>query len=381
MVPAGQRVPYVGVVKTTVGDREKLCKNKAKFARILQVGLLVRPFISAGEHMKTRLIDIAEAAHVSEATVSRVLAGKGGVNAATRDKVLEVARSMGRDIDALVGGESDVIGFVMPSMENPIFPQFLERLVAEATANGYDSLITTNARSVEEEERAITRLVRAGVQGIVVVSGQHANDEASLDHYRRFIQRGVRFCLVNGERDDLDASFISTDDRAAVALALKHLRDLGHERVGLAVGDEHSYPVREKVAAFEAAWPHEFACVAYTDFSYAGGYQAAIELRDQECTAIVCGSDQMAIGAIAAVRDLGLAVPRDMSVVGYDDVASAALHTPSITTIRQPLLLITRTAIRAVTGGTGSSRQAARSVFTPRPELVVRASTAPPEAR
>ena len=222
------------------------------------------------------------------------------------------------------------------------------------------------------------RLIRAGARGIVLVSGQHAHDETSIDHYIACAERGIKLCLINGVRPGLDASFISTDDSKAVFLALEHLRHLGHVRVGLAVGDEHSWPVRGKVAAFEEHWPHEFGCVAYTDFSFAGGYQAALELYDQGCTAMVCGSDQMALGAIAAIRDLGLQVPADMSVVGYDDIPLAANHTPALTTIRQPLPAIARTAIRNVSGGTGESRQAPRAVFVVRPELVVRQTTSPP---
>lgn len=326
---------------------------------------------------KVRLIDIARKAHVSEATVSRVLAGKPGVNTATRDKVLSVARLLGRT-DGAIDDAAPLVGLVMPNVENPIFPLFLERLEAEAYAADLETLVSINARSEAQEAASMERLIRAGARGIVLVSGQHAHDETSIDHYIACAERGIKLCLINGVRPGLDASFISTDDSRAVFLALEHLRHLGHVRVGLAVGDEHSWPVRGKVAAFEEHWPHEFGCVAYTDFSFAGGYQAALELYDQGCTAMVCGSDQMALGAIAAIRDLGLQVPADMSVVGYDDIPLAAHHTPALTTIRQPVPAIARTAIRSVSSATGESRQAPRAVFVVRPELVVRQTTSPP---
>ncbi|MCT1867418.1 LacI family transcriptional regulator [Dermabacter sp. p3-SID358] len=326
---------------------------------------------------KVRLIDIARKTHVSEATVSRVLAGKPGVNAATRDKVLAAARSLGRTDDVL-DDAAPLIGLVVPNIENPIFSLFLERLEAEARAANLETLVSINTRSEEQEAASMQRLARAGARGIVIVSGQHAHDETSIEHYLACVDNGVKLCLVNGVRPGLDASFISTDDSKAVVLALEHLRHLGHERVGLAVGDEHTWPVRGKVSAFEQHWSHEYGCVAYTDFSLAGGYQAALELYDQGCTAMVCGSDQMALGAISAIRDLGLRVPRDMSVVGYDGIPLGANHTPALTTVRQPVPMIARAAVRSVSSAAGESRQAPRAVFVVPPELVVRQTTSPP---
>lgn len=326
---------------------------------------------------KVRLVDIARKAHVSEATVSRVLAGKPGVNATTRDKVLSVARSLGRTSDA-VDDTAPLVGLVIPNIENPIFSLFLERLEAEAYAADFETLVSINARNEEQEAASIERLIRAGARGIVLVSGQHAYDETSIDYYVECAERGIKLCLINGVRPGLDASFISTDDSKAVSLALEHLRHLGHERVGLAVGDEHTWPVRGKVSSFEAHWPHEYGCIAYTDFSFAGGYQATLELYDQGCTAMVCGSDQMAIGAMNAIRDLGLRVPEDMSVVGYDGIPLGANHTPALTTVRQPVPMIARAAIRSVSSATGESRQAPRAVFVVPPELVVRQTTSPP---
>lgn len=328
--------------------------------------------------MKTRLIDIAQAAHVSESTVSRVLAGKHGVNSETREKVLAIAQRLGRTVDPATQFATPLVGLVIPSIENPVFPQFLEYLEAEAFASGLDVLVALNARSVENEAASCERLVHAGAQSLVIVSGQHAHDETDITHYLSLARRGIRMCLINGVREGIAANFISTDDGVAISLALEHLRKLGHRRIGLAVGDEHSFPVRGKVEAFEREWPADARHIAFTDFSFAGGYQAARELHRGDCTAIVCGSDQMAMGVIRALEDMGLGVPEDISVVGYDDIPGARIHSPTITTLRQPLQLMSRAAIRSIQGDPAESRQSAHSVFTVQPELVMRASTAPP---
>ncbi|CAM3972867.1 LacI family DNA-binding transcriptional regulator [Helcobacillus massiliensis] len=330
--------------------------------------------------MKARLIDIAAQAHVSEATVSRVLAGKPGVNSATREKVLQIARELGRYSDAALQDSRPLIGVVLPVLDNPIFPMFADAVEQEAARADADVLIGAGARSPEDEERIFDRLVRAGSRGIIVVSGLHADSAHSHDHYRAAMERGVAFSLVNGELPDLQAAFITADDEFAISLALTHLRELGHERIGLAVGDEHTWPVRRKTAAFSAqtADCSGRSPISYTDFSYAGGYQSASELLDKDCTAIICGSDVMAVGAVAAAADRGLSVPRDLSVVGYDDIPTARTHSPAITTIRQPVALMARTALRHVLASEGRTRRAPSSAFAARPELVVRASTAAP---
>jgi DNA-binding LacI/PurR family transcriptional regulator len=185
--------------------------------------------------------------------------------------------------------------------------------------------------------------------------------------------------LVNGVREDLEAAFLSTDDEDAVRSVLTHLHELGHERVGLAVGDEHTWPVREKLRAFEevtSSWGGGTRPVAFTDFSYAGGYEAARDLVGRGATAIVCGSDVMAAGALEGVRSQGLAVPRDVSVVGYDDVFWASLTDPPLTTVRQAVGSIARAAVRTALGGGEDSRRPARTEVVFRPQLVVRGSTA-----
>lgn len=333
--------------------------------------------------MKVRLIDIAREAHVSEATVSRVLAGKSGVSADTRERVLRVARRLGRYSDAVVD-DAPLVGVVVPVHDNPIFPAFIDAITADLAAAGADALIATGARSAEEEARVCDRLVRAGAEGVIVISGMHADAAQGHDHYRDLATRGIRLALINGEMERVDAAFITTDDGFAVRLAVEHLVDLGHERIGLAVGDEHTWPVRQKVAGFDELAAELRAergssapelTSAFTDFSFAGGFQAAGELIAAGCTGIVCGSDVMALGAVAAAHDQGLRVPEDVSVVGYDDVPMARTVSPALTTVRQPVPIMARAAVRHALGTEHRSRRRSRSKFTVRPELVVRRST------
>lgn len=326
----------------------------------------------------TRLIDIARTAGVSEATVSRVLNGRSGVNEATRRSVLEVAQKMGRDVGPMATGGGPLVGVLVPDLENQVFTAWVERIEAELFELGASTLVALRARTVEREREILQRFQHLGVEAIIVISGHHAQQRAPLDHYREVTAAGIPLVLINGVREDLDAAYLSTDDEHAVRVVLTHLQELGHQRVGLAVGDEHTWPVREKVRVFEAftaQWQEGPQPIAFTDFSYAGGYEAARDLVGRGATAIICGSDVMAAGALEGVRSQGLNVPREISVVGYDDVFWASLTNPPLTTVRQAIGSIARAAVRAALGGGEDSRRPARTEVVVRPQLIMRGST------
>lgn len=326
----------------------------------------------------TRLIDIARTAGVSEATVSRVLNGRSGVNEATRRSVLEVAQKMGRAVGPMATGGGPLVGVLVPDLENQVFTAWVERIEAELFELGASTLVALRARTVEREREILQRFQHLGVEAIIVISGHHAQQRAPLDHYREVTAAGIPLVLINGVREDLDAAYLSTDDEHAVRVVLTHLQELGHQRVGLAVGDEHTWPVREKVRVFEAftaQWQEGPQPIAFTDFSYAGGYEAARDLVGRGATAIICGSDVMAAGALEGVRSQGLSVPREISVVGYDDVFWASLTNPPLTTVRQAVGSIARAAVRAALGGGEDSRRPARTEVVVQPQLIMRGST------
>ena len=326
-----------------------------------------------------RLIDIARAAGVSEATVSRVLNGRAGVNESTRRSVLETARRLGRGAGPGAAPGGPLVGVLVPDLDNQVFTAWAERVEAELFERGASTLVALRARTVEREREILQRFLHCGAEAVIVISGHHAQEQGPVEHYREVTAAGVPLVLVNGVREDLEAAFLSTDDEDAVRSVLTHLHELGHERVGLAVGDEHTWPVREKLRAFEAvtaSWGGPARPVAFTDFSYAGGYEAARDLVERGTTAIVCGSDVMAAGALEGVRSLGLAVPRDVSVVGYDDVFWASLTNPPLTTVRQAVGSIARAAVRTALSGGEDSRRPTRTEVVVRPQLIVRGSTA-----
>ncbi|MBF9070193.1 LacI family DNA-binding transcriptional regulator [Streptacidiphilus fuscans] len=330
-----------------------------------------------------RLADIAAQAGVSEATVSRVLNGKPGVAAATRQTVLAALDVLGYERPTRLRQRSaGLIGLITPELSNPIFPALAQVIEQVLTRYGYTPVLCTQTPGGSTEDELVEMLVERGVTGIVFVSGLHADTTADTARYDKLQGQGVPFVMINGYSERISAPFISPDDRAAMWMAVRHLAGLGHERIGLAVGPSRFVPVLRKEEGFTAALgevlglseeqSREF--IQHSLFTVEGGHAAANVLLDKGCTAIVCGSDLMAFGAIRAARARGLTVPGDISVVGFDDSPLIAFADPPLTTIRQPVESMGAAAVNVLLEEIGGN-PAQRGEFVFQPELVVRGST------
>ena len=182
--------------------------------------------------------------------------------------------------------------------------------------------------------------------------------------------------LLNGFQPGLAAPFFSCDDEAAGQMAVGHMVSLGHRRIGLISGPERYVPVHRKLRGYRAAMgDHGLEPeVALSLFGVEGGHAAADQLLDRHISAIICGSDLMALGAIRAIRARGLSIPHDVSVLGYDDSALIPFTDPPLSTLRQPVMAMATAAVRTLTDEIAGHR-CTHSEYLFRPELVVRGST------
>ena len=338
--------------------------------------------MSSTSTSRTRLTDLADMAGVSTATVSRVLNGKPGVAGETRQSVLQALDLLGYERPERLRGRSvGLIGLVVPELTNPVFPLFAQRISASLASSGFTPLLCTQVAGGTTEDEFTEMLRDHGVDGIVFVSGLHADRKASTERYRRLRSDGVPMVLVNGHLEGLDASFISADDVEAMELAVRHLSSLGHQRIGLAVGPDRFTPVVRKIEGFAAAMKQNLDVTDTTPwvssslFTLEGGQAAATELIEKGCTGIVCASDVMALGAVKAARARGLRVPDDISVIGYDDSPLIAFTDPPLTTIRQRVEEMSAAAVNALLTEIGGG-SAPRTELVYSPELIVRGSTA-----
>lgn len=332
--------------------------------------------------MRARLSDIARQAEVSEATVSRVLNDRPGVSTETRQAVLTALDVLGYERpERLRKRSAGLVGLIVPELENPIFPAFAQTIESALSQSGFTPVLCTQTPGGVTEDEYVEMLLDRQVSGIVFVSGLHADTTADHERYRRLVQRPLPIVLINGYAEGLDAPFISCDDRLAGELAVSHLVALGHTRIGFVSGPDRFLNVQRKLEGYRAAMRRELGVrdpeelVALTLFGVEGGEVAAGQLLSRGATAMVCGSDLMALGAIRAARRRGLSVPRDISVVGFDDSPLIAFTDPPLTTLRQPVAAMGNAAIRQLVDEI-NGHGAPRSEYVFSPELVVRGSTA-----
>jgi DNA-binding LacI/PurR family transcriptional regulator len=333
------------------------------------------------------LADIADAAGVSISTVSRVLNRRPGVHEETRRRVLSVLAELRYTPRGLgVLHSTGVLGLLVPELTNPVFPAFAEALEARAAERGYSTVLcNTQAASVREEEY-VRMLLSRGVAGMIFVSPESTDSLAPHGHYKRLREDGVRMVFVNGGMPTLDVPDVCIDEQVAGYLATRHLVGLGHQRIGFVSGPPHSVPTRLKRAGWQAALEEagldaDPKLVAHAQYGAEGGVAATASLLDMAGpTALVCGSDVMAFGALREAGRRGLAVPGELSIVGFDDIPMAPYASPPLTTLAQPIVEMAQSAVDGLiaelegedaVGGLAHSR-----VF--RPQLVVRESTAAP---
>lgn len=334
------------------------------------------------------LAQIAAHAGVSEATVSRVLNARAGVSDASRQSVLVALDLLGYERPTRLRVRSaGLVGLVVPELENPIFPAFAQVIEDALAKRRYTPVLCTQSPGGISEDEYVESLLDHGVSGIIFVSGRHADTTADNSRYESLLDRRLPVVFINGYVDGLAAPFVSTDDRAAMDLAVGHLTQLGHTAIGLASGPTRFVPSARKVAGFRTAMERHAGVVdtdrwiAETVYSVEGGAAATRKLLDLGATAIVCGSDLMALGAIRMVRERGLRVPEDVSVVGFDDSTLVQFIDPPLTTIRQPVLAMGAAAVsHLVDAIEGQPVPPQEYVF--QPELVLRGSTGrPPRTR
>ena len=333
--------------------------------------------------MTKRLAEVAKKAGVSEATVSRVLNGRTGVSEATRASVLTALDVLGYERPTKLRGERGrLVGLVLPELQNPIFPALAEVVTASLAQRGFTPALCARTIGGVPERDYIEMLLDHQVSGVVFAGGSYALAEAEHGHYRALTDRRMPVVMVNAGVAHLGFPHISTDDAVAVEQAYGHLKSLGHERVGMVMGPEDHMPSRRKLGALEriAGPAGEAWEVERTNFSMESARLAAAKLIERGVTGMICASDVLALGSIRAARRLGLDVPADISVVGFDDSALMTCTDPPLTTVRQPIEMMGQAAVDLLVNQIeGSGVEPDELLFEP--ELVVRGSTAPAPQR
>lgn len=327
---------------------------------------------------RVSMADVAAAAGVSGQTVSRVVNDSPRVDPATRARVERAMTDLGyrphRAARALRTGRTRTIGLLVSTLATVGNSRMLQAVADAAAARDYAlTVVTLGART--DVASAFERLAEQGVDGTVVLN------EATAAVRDASIAAGSRLVVVDSPPDDRFA-IVQTDHSGGARSAVEHLLALGHETVHHLAGPADSYASAERERGWRSALGDaglRVPGVVRGDWSAASGALAAAVLADRRATAVFCANDQMALGLLGGLADRGLEVPREVSVIGFDDVADAAQYRPPLTTVRQDFDALAERAVarlvHAIESGPRGDPHGGTELVEAR--LVTRRSTAP----
>ena len=297
--------------------------------------------------------DIARLSGAGISTISRVVNNSGYVSQATRARVekaiaeLEYRPNAGARM--MRSGRSNLIGILVPSIKVDFFARLAHRLEQALFAQGYQTLICSTAEDLKHENEYVSMLLAQQVDGVLVVSV--GGDGAAFAKLR---DAKIPMLAIDRQLNDLGAKSVSADHFSGGQLAAEHLIKLGHKVISVVGAPEQSEPVQLRAAgaadACEKAGLLPPQTILGTDHSVQGCAALAHQLLEStpRPSAIVATSDIAAIGILHAARVLGISIPKDLSVTGFDDTPMASYVFPALTTVAQPIDQIAEEAIAAL---------------------------------
>ena len=333
-----------------------------------------------------RIKDIAREAGVSTATVSHVINNTKYVTDETRERVQQAIKKFNYHPNAhaqmLALGRSKIIGLLVSDISNPFFPEIIKSVEAAVIEKGYDLILLNTNYDAKRAVEDVHRLIQMKVAGIVLMIAEF--DESLIEVARRKKTNIVFHDLgVVGEK----MSNIILDYAVGIEEAVQHLVSLGHKNIAHIAGlhEIHSGRIREEafITALKKHFPGNDKPKIYEgDFRFEGGRSAAHQMLQEKDvpTAVVVANDLMALGAMQEFKNAGLSIPQDISVVGFDDIAFAALADPPLTTVCSPRVEIGRRAVEALMLTIDHPNQQGIEVRIPT-YLLKRNSTAPPRSK
>lgn len=327
------------------------------------------------------LEEIARRAGVSPSTVSRVLNNTGRVSERTRARVLKIAKELKYrpDIHArsLAGGRSRTLGLIVSNLQNPFFLDIFRVIEGDALEAGFKVVVANTDYRPKQLAAAAQWMLGHRLAGLALVVSE--KEPAVIDD---LAGEDLPVVFYDVGSPGPNVTNVKTDYYRGMQRVVEYLHALGHRR--MAFIDHHAdlQPLQDRKRSFRRAVARfsdgMATAEAHGSDSPAGGFQATRSLLSSgfRPSAIICVNDFMALGVLRALRELGLAVPEDVSVVGYDNITLSQYAAPALTTVNVPRDQIGHAVSSALLPSSGTSRDAARDIII-HPELIVRDSTGP----
>jgi len=328
--------------------------------------------------------DVAKRARVSVSTVSHVLNGTRRVSGETQEAVLAAIGELGYQPNLLAKSlktsRTFTVGLLISDIQNSFFTSVVRGVEDVALSRGYHLFLCNTDEDARREDEYLRELAKKRVDGLIVASAAPRHDGAG-----RLKDVNVPFVLMDREVEGVEADVVRLDNRMGTRLVADHLVGLGHERIGMVSGPLNKASGHERYrglgdALADLGLGMDDSVVRFGDFRTESGRRGAAELlrMPDPPTAIVAANNKMTLGALLAVREAGVRIPDEVSVVGFDDMEWAPLADPPLTTLAQPAYEMGVEAIELLLGRIedGPAEEPERILLKPR--LIVRESTAPP---
>jgi LacI family transcriptional regulator len=338
--------------------------------------------LQAGEeNMVYRMIDVAERAGVSAATVSHFLNKTRYISPETQQRVLEVIQELNYHKNAharrLAQSRSDLFGLIISEIANPFFPEIIKGFQSAAWERGYEMLLCNTEHDPLHMRAAVRKMIESDVRGVAIMTSALGREVAA-----DLTSHQVGLVYYNLGPAEKLVSNIRIDYSQGISQAISYIIDLGHRQVAVIAGprtNRTAVSLQDAIVDGLKQRGLHPSPVLESDYKIDGGVSAVSALLGQPPfpTTILCGNDLTAMGAMSALEEVGIRVPEDVSVIGFDDIFFARLARPPLTTIHIPRERLGRLAFEALEKMDRSKRQRGteRVVET---SLVVRKSTAPP---
>jgi len=326
---------------------------------------------------RVNIQEVAKEAGVSPSTVSRALNGFPGISEKTRERIVEIARKLNYRPNyrgqILTTQSTKNIGLLITDITNPFFPELVMGAEEYASKSGYTVLLGNTSESEEKETNYLDFFSRGPVDGIIISASRVSNE-----HIIMLAEDGLPIVVINRTLEHPKISYVSTDMEKGGYLATMHLLRLGHSKIAFINGPKHSEVSQRRLEGYkkalkEAGVDYNSDLISFNVPVSESGYKEAIKLlcTGEAPTAIFTYNDVMAFGVIRAAKELGIKIPEELSVVGFDDIFFSSFTDPPLTTIRQLKEELGRMAVELLF----KLMEGERESLLIEPELIIRNTT------
>ncbi|MEK4271887.1 LacI family DNA-binding transcriptional regulator [Paenibacillus sp. FSL R7-0026] len=329
--------------------------------------------------MKATIYDIAREAGVSIATVSQVINGKGKISEKRRAEIMEIMERLHYQPSAiaaaLTGKQTYTLGLLVPDISNPYFAELARAVEDRSRQLGYSVVICSTDNKDERVERYLNLLQQKRVDGMMIGTGI---DNAEI--LSPLLQQSIPVALIARHMPSLSVHTVTIDDILGGALAAEHLLELGHTRVAVLSEPSKVSSSQERVRGFretliKAGYTLEPNQIRESSADLSSAKKEALLLLGEKDhpTGLFCCNDIQAIGALQAAKELGLRVPEDVSIIGFDNTILASVTSPPLTTVAQPIEDLGHRAVDLLIEELKDERKEPQKIVL-KPELVIRES-------